>query len=82
MTPNNKEAYDSFDKHAYLPSNYPEFNPFIYSLEQSFPLANLGMRDHWEPNPVGSVVAPALSVGGSGSKHWRVGCLRRGSSPV
>lgn len=51
VVPSNKEAYEVFVQQRQLPAHYPRFNAFIYSIEHSFPLVNLGVKDHWEPNP-------------------------------
>jgi hypothetical protein len=41
----------------------PQFNPLIYSLEQSFPLVNLGVKEYWAPYPAGgSMRAPVLQL--------------------
>jgi len=31
--------------------SYPPFQPFVYTLENTVPLAKLGMDDKWAPNP-------------------------------
>jgi len=48
--PTDDKAYDFFTQHGYPPRYYPPFNPLVYSVEHSFPLVNLGMKDHWAPN--------------------------------
>jgi len=50
MTPNEEKAYEFFEQRGYAPDYYAQFNPFIYSVEHSFPLVNLGVKDHWAPN--------------------------------
>jgi hypothetical protein len=57
MAPTEKEAYAQFECKApcstqgSLPEHYAHFHPLIYSMEQSFPLVNLGQRERWEPDP-------------------------------
>lgn len=63
LAPNEKEAYAVFEQRGYPPDYYPQFNPFIYSLEHSFPFVNLGMKDQWAPHQAGSPRLPVL--------HWR-----------
>jgi len=50
MAPTDERAYEFFKQHGYAPDYYPEFNPLVYSVEHSFPLVNLGMKDRWSPN--------------------------------
>ena len=44
MTPIDQQAY------AGSPSNYPAFNPFIYSLDTFLPIIDLGQKTRWMPN--------------------------------
>jgi len=48
MAPNDKDAYLEFKASSRLPPHYEHFNPFIYSLENSFPLIRFGQADHWQ----------------------------------
>ncbi len=48
MAPNEKDAYREFKASGKLPPHYEHFNPFIYSLENSFPLIRFGQADHWQ----------------------------------
>jgi hypothetical protein len=47
MRPVDKDAYAN----AELPAQYPHFQPFVYSLENTFPLVKLGQTDKWQPDP-------------------------------
>jgi hypothetical protein len=51
MAPTEKEAYNSLKLDGSLPPHYPPFRPWIYSLDSSLPLARLGQRDKWNPDP-------------------------------
>jgi hypothetical protein len=57
IAPTEKEAYSTFKQASQLPPHCDGFNPFIYSLENSFPLIKLGQIDHWQPDP---------------DKHWQL----------
>jgi len=50
MAPTEEKAYEFFEQRGYPPAYYPQFNPLVYSIEHSFPLINLGVKDHWAPN--------------------------------
>jgi hypothetical protein len=50
MAPTDERAYEFFAQHGYAPDYYPQFNPLVYSIEHSFPLVSLGMKDRWSPN--------------------------------
>ncbi len=61
MAPTEKEAYAAFEQQGYAPSHYPHFHALVYSIEHSFPLVNLGQKDHWTPDPQGpDHFAPSL----------------------
>ena len=32
-------------------STYPEFNPWMYSLDTLLPVLEMGQKDYWRPNP-------------------------------
>lgn len=51
MAPTDKDAYPDFKASSKLPPHYEHFNPFIYSLENSFPLIRFGQADHWQASP-------------------------------
>jgi hypothetical protein len=61
MTPNDKDAYAAFEKKGYAPNNYSAFNALIYSVENSFPVMNLGVKAQWQPGPrCAGAVLPVL----------------------
>jgi hypothetical protein len=45
-----------------LPTEYPRFNSFIYSLENTFPLVKLGLTDKWQADPEPTPGAPASNA--------------------
>jgi hypothetical protein len=51
VAPTDKDAYLSFKQASQLPPYYERFDPFIYSLENSFPPIRTGQADHWQPDP-------------------------------
>jgi hypothetical protein len=51
MAPTDKDAYSELNASSKLPPHYEHFNPFIYSLENSFPLIRFGQADHWQASP-------------------------------
>ena len=63
VTPTEKEAYAGFRTLGYPQDSCPEFNPVIYSMEHSFPLINLELKDHWQAGG-NSAVRPVV--------HWKV----------
>jgi hypothetical protein len=50
VTPSDKEAYAQFEKQGQPPPYYPNFNAFIYSVENTFPLLHFGQDSAWSPN--------------------------------
>jgi hypothetical protein len=34
-----------------LPTSYPRFQPFVYSLDSFLPIINLQQEDFWQPVP-------------------------------
>ena len=63
MAPTSNEAYKEFHSNGgHPPAYYQPFNPLIYSLENSVPLARFGQSDHWQPDPVPQPRAPQGSV--------------------
>lgn len=65
VTPSEKDAHACFEKRGYPPEGYAQFNPLIYSIEHSFPLINLEVKDHWQPGPQRAVVQPAVNWRGA-----------------
>jgi hypothetical protein len=51
MAPTERQAYDCFEKQGWPPRHYQQFNPFVYSLENSVPLLKLGQDSAWAPDP-------------------------------
>jgi len=51
MTPTERDAYASFEKEGWPPRHYQQFNPLVYSLENSAPLLRLGQDSAWAPDP-------------------------------
>jgi hypothetical protein len=51
MVPSDKDAANELQTTGKLPAHYPRFNPFIASLEYTFPLVKLGQADKWQPDP-------------------------------
>ncbi len=51
MTPTERDAYVSFEKHGWPPRHYQQFNPLVYSIENSVPLLKLGQDNAWAPDP-------------------------------
>jgi hypothetical protein len=64
VTPSEKEAYQGFKTEGQLPDYYPRFSAFIYALENTFPLVNLGQASKWQPDPSPSpvVAAPVKAI--------------------
>lgn len=71
IVPNDRDAYEIFEKRGYPPDYYPKFNPLVYSFEHSFPLITLGVKDHWAPAPTAAVRLPVLqwSISQAVSNH-------------
>jgi hypothetical protein len=61
MTPSDKDAYAAFAQQGYTPAYYTAFNPLVYSVEHSFPLISLGIKDRWQPGPGGAAVQPVVN---------------------
>lgn len=78
MTPNDEKAFAVFEQRGYPPDYYPQFNPLVYSFEDSFPLVNLGVKDHWAPSQEGSPKLPVLHCF---SLHWMRDVTLRGVHP-
>lgn len=60
ITPTEKDAYKDFRSTKQTPSHYPRFSAFIYSLENTFPLVDLGQSSRWQPDP-DSVPVPVVA---------------------
>jgi hypothetical protein len=57
IVPTDKDAYAGFKSLVPL-SYYPPFQPFILSLENTFPLVKLGQADKWQPDLAASSHPP------------------------
>jgi hypothetical protein len=51
MVPTEKEAYIGCSLRRPLPPEYPQFSPFVYSLENSLPLVKFDQAEKWHPDP-------------------------------
>lgn len=51
MAPTDEEAYKDFKAKSEVLTHYPNFSPFVYSVENSLPLVKLGQADKWQPDP-------------------------------
>ncbi len=52
IVPSDKDAYAGFKSTpSALPSHYPQFQPVVFSLENTFPLVKLGQTDRWQCDP-------------------------------
>jgi hypothetical protein len=51
IAPTDKDAAQSVQSGRGLPAYYPRFQPFVFSLENTFPLVKLGQTDKWQPDP-------------------------------
>jgi len=51
MVPSDKDAATTLRQTGRLPAHYPRFQPFIASLENTFPLVKLGQAAKWQPDP-------------------------------
>ena len=51
IVPTDKEAYSNVQSKREVPAYYPPFQPFMFSLEHTFPLVKLGQADKWQPAP-------------------------------
>jgi hypothetical protein len=60
IVPTDREAYQTFAAEGRCPEHHPTLSPFIYSLENTFPLVKLGQTEHWQPRPSRSGGALAL----------------------
>jgi hypothetical protein len=74
MTPTDKDAAQGAKSSPGLPGHYPRFQPFIFSLENTFPLVKLGQVDKWQPDPSHE---PTISPDGVALKRF----LARSPSP-
>jgi hypothetical protein len=60
IVPDERDAYKVFEERGYPPDYYPQFSPFIYSFEHSFPLVTLGVKGSWEPAPTALIRVPVI----------------------
>lgn len=51
ITPTDKDAYAAFKAARQLPSHYPSFSAFIFSVENTLPFVKLGQVDRWQTDP-------------------------------
>jgi len=51
IVPTEKEAFQCVASEQRVPSYYTTFSPLVYSLENTFPLVDLGQARKWQPNP-------------------------------
>jgi len=51
MVPTDKDAYNQLRDGGRAPAYYPRFSPWIYCVENSFPVVKFGQDDHWQPDP-------------------------------
>ena len=49
IIPAKKDAYPDYERNRQLPSFYPTFDPWVYSLDTFLPIVNLGQKDYWQP---------------------------------
>ncbi len=49
IVPTDKDAYVEFHAHKPIPAYYPAFQPYVFSLENTFPLVKFGQADKWQP---------------------------------
>ena len=50
ITPTEKDCQSPISQQQKYCSNYPEFNPFIYSLDIFLPIIDLRLKNYWLPN--------------------------------
>ncbi len=67
MAPTSKEAYVGWSTGSRIDAAYPQFNPFIYSLENDLPLVKFGLDDKWAPDPT---YTPKDSIVSYGTLRW------------
>jgi hypothetical protein len=61
MAPSEPEAYQAFASGGRATVHYPQFNAFVYSLENFLPVVDLHMGNYWRPNVRERVVADPKS---------------------
>jgi hypothetical protein len=49
LVPTDKDAAEAFRTGGPQPEHYPEFQPLVFSVENTFPLVKLGQGDKWQP---------------------------------
>jgi hypothetical protein len=67
IAPTDKDAYANFESRRKPPLYYARFQPFSFSLENTFPLVKLGQADKWQPNPGVYVDGPLRFIAWFGS---------------
>ena len=60
VSPNEKDAYEAFERQGEPTPYYPRFNAVVYSFEHSFPFVNLGVKEYWAPKPGRGATVPEL----------------------
>ena len=65
--PSEGRALEHWGQKGQVPQDYPEFQPFVYSVEATFPVLPLGQLDKWHPGNTffGWVLRPMLTFFGS-----------------
>jgi hypothetical protein len=61
MAPTDKEAYFAWSTGSRMSVAYPQFNPFVYSLENDLPLVKFGIDDKWAPDQTYRPKDPVVS---------------------
>ena len=61
MAPSDKEAYFAWSTGSRMSVAYPQFNPFVYSLENDLPLVKFGIDDKWAPDQTYRPKDPVVS---------------------
>ena len=64
MVPTDKDALAALRKAKAIPTEYPPFKPFFYSLENTFPVVTLGITEKYQADP-----APAA---GKSARYLRI----------
>jgi hypothetical protein len=61
MAPTDKDAYLAWSTGSRMSVAYPQFNPFVYSLENDLPLVKFGIDDKWAPDQTYKPKDPIVS---------------------
>jgi len=57
IAPTDKDAYTYFTQHGQAPDYYPQFNPFVFTIEHSVPAINFGISNNWSADSVAQISA-------------------------